>query len=144
MSHKAAPFRAPVLCGNRSSADIRQPSVVFFVWCSGMTDSSLFWYVTQNGSSQSPCSLWEQEFKRYPSTVNRVIYPSAWIAASNWSRIVLEPDRFWTISWFNIRSLKHCVFSSDLNVFTAKVVILVLIVGTLVRSCRSIDLARSR
>ena len=41
--------------------------------------------VTQNGSVQSPCSLWEQEFRssrlrseplfhRYPSTVNRVFY----------------------------------------------------------------------
>ena len=26
-------------------------------------------YVTQNSSFQSPCSLWEQEFNRYPSTV---------------------------------------------------------------------------
>ena len=31
------------------------------------------------------------EFNRYSSTVNRV-YPSARIAASNWSRIVLEPE----------------------------------------------------
>ena len=28
MSQKTAPLRAPALCGNRSSADIRQPSTV--------------------------------------------------------------------------------------------------------------------
>ena len=140
-----------------------------------MIYSSLLWYVTQNGSPQSPCSLWEQEFNRYSSTVNRVfclmqwydrgltafessfgmshrtalseplfsvetgvqslsvnrVYASAWIAANKWSRIVFKPDRFRKISWFNTRSLKQCVFSSDLNVITSSAVILVLIIRTL-------------
>ena len=123
----------------RSSTDIRQPSTVnrVLVSCSGVIENSLLLVCHTERRPQIPCSMWEQELNRYPSTLNRV-QASAWIAASNRSRIVLEPDRFWTISWFNTRSLKHCVFSCDLNVLTASAVILVLIIGTLVRSCRSI------
>ena len=71
VSHKTAPFRAPVLCGNRSSTDIRQPSTVnrVLVSCSGVIGNSLLLVCHTERRPQSPCSMWEQELNRYPSTV---------------------------------------------------------------------------
>ena len=55
--------------GVQSSTDIRQPSTVFFVSCSGVIESSLLLVCHTERLPRSPCSLWKQELNRYPSTV---------------------------------------------------------------------------
>ena len=69
VSHKTAPFRAPVLCGAQEFT--RYPATVnrVFVSCSGVIESSLLLVCHTERLPQSPCSLWEQELNRYPSTV---------------------------------------------------------------------------
>ena len=76
VSHKTAPFRAPALCGNRSSgvqpiSVNRQPSNRVLVSCSGVIGNSLLLVCHTERRPQSPCSMWEQELNRYPSIVNR-------------------------------------------------------------------------
>ena len=68
--------------------------------------------VTQNGSVQSPCSLWEQEFRssrlrseplfhRYPSTVNRVfiscsgVIESSLLLVCHTERLPQSPCSLW-------------------------------------------------
>ena len=68
VSHKTAPFRAPVLCGNRSSgvqpiSVNRQPCSCLMQW----SDRELTALVCHTERRpQSPCSMWEQELNRYP------------------------------------------------------------------------------
>ena len=71
VSHKTAPFRAPALCGNRSSGV--QPISVnrVLVSCSGVIGNSLLLVCHTERRPQSPCSMWEQELNRCPSIVNR-------------------------------------------------------------------------
>ena len=71
VSHKTAPFRAPALCGNRSSGV--QPISVnrVLVSCSGVIGNSPLLVCHTERRPQSPCSMWEQELNRYPSIVNR-------------------------------------------------------------------------
>ena len=79
-----------------------------------------------------------------PLFVNR--QPCLWVSLDCSQQLIQNfvwADRFLTIPWFNTRSLMHSVFSSDLNVLTASAVILVLLIGTIVRSCKSIYLAQS-
>ena len=97
MSHKTAPFRTPVLCGNRSSGVQefkRYPSTVnrVFVSCSGMIESSLLLVCHTERLLQSPCSLWEQELNRYPSTVKSKCFGLSFKAFSNESAS-------WTSKW---------------------------------------------
>ena len=74
VSHKTAPFRAPVLRGNRSSGV--QPISVnrVLVSCSGVIGNSLILVCHTERRPQSPCSMWEQELNRYPLCPHTQLY----------------------------------------------------------------------
>ena len=78
--HKTAPFRAAVLCGNRSSgvqpiSVNRHPSTVnrVLVSCSGVIGNPLLLVCHTERRPQSPCSMWEQKLNRNSSTINPVL-----------------------------------------------------------------------
>ena len=92
MSHKTAPFRAHVLCGNRNSGAQpisvnRQPCFCRMQWY----DRELIVLVRHTERlSRSPCSLWERVFNRYPSTVNRDFCLIQWYDRAHCFRYVTQ------------------------------------------------------
>ena len=143
VSHKTAPFRAPVLCGNRSSgvqpiSVNRQPCSCLMQW----SDRELTAFGMSHRTAP-PEPLFYVRTGAQPLSVNRQPCLSVNLDCSQ--QLIQNCIRAWSfLNDLMIQHQKHCVFSSDLNVLTASAVILVLIIGTLVRSCRSIVLILSR